>query len=257
MPDVLPTGEYRALSEESTLHKPARDASGPVEVVTGAEGRSSHRGDRGATAGLHPRGCPRLAAACDRFVGATRQPDGALLVNLSDATIDGGRPSEVVALADGSWLPASGPKKPPYSVVAQRWLTDALGTDAIAITGPYTFAEGRTGLTLEPLPAQPDNRLTSRAPGLDGVKQHADISGSESRYWASELATRALRSGMFAGRKMSSGLSRGYAPRAGLLRELGEIPLVRRPGQASLPRAARRNSWRSFPVRHRLTIARP
>jgi adenylate cyclase len=84
----------------------------------------------------------------DRFVGATRRPDGALLVNHSDATIDGGRPSEVVALADGSWLPASGPKKPPYSVVAQRWLTDALGTDAIAITGPYTFAEGRTGLTL-------------------------------------------------------------------------------------------------------------
>jgi adenylate cyclase len=84
----------------------------------------------------------------DRFVGATRRTDGSLLVNRSDAAIDGGRPEEAVAQADGSWLLVGGPKKPPYSVVAQRWLTDALGTDAIIITGPYTFAEGRTGLTL-------------------------------------------------------------------------------------------------------------
>ena len=84
----------------------------------------------------------------DRFIGATRRADGALLVNHSDAAIDGGRPSEAVAQADGSWLQAAGEKKKPYSVAAQRWFADALGTDAIVVTGPYAFAEGLTGLTL-------------------------------------------------------------------------------------------------------------
>jgi adenylate cyclase len=84
----------------------------------------------------------------DRFVGATRRADGVLLVNYSDAAVDGGRPIEAMAQADGGWLPVTDQKKQPYSVVAQRWFSDALATDAIVVTGPYTFAEGRTGLTL-------------------------------------------------------------------------------------------------------------
>jgi adenylate cyclase len=87
-------------------------------------------------------------AARDRFVGATRQADGVLLVNRSDASVDGGRPIEAMAQADGSWLPLAGEKKQPYSVAAQRWFSDALAADGIVVTGPYTFAEGRTGLTL-------------------------------------------------------------------------------------------------------------
>ena len=76
------------------------------------------------------------------LVGATRQAAGVIVVNYSEATIDGGRPSEAVAQADGSWLPVTGQKKQPYSVMAQRWFADALGTDAIVVTGPYEFAEG-------------------------------------------------------------------------------------------------------------------
>src|SRR5262245_38530148 len=43
----------------------------------------------------------------DRFVGATRQADGIVVVNHSEVAIDGGRPSEAVAQADGSWLPVA------------------------------------------------------------------------------------------------------------------------------------------------------
>ncbi|MGE0649289.1 MAG: adenylate/guanylate cyclase domain-containing protein [Alphaproteobacteria bacterium] len=84
----------------------------------------------------------------DRFVGATRTAGGALLVNHSDASIDGGRPSEAKAQADGSWLPVIDQKRRSYSVITQPWLIEALDTDAIVVTGPYRFAEGVMGLTL-------------------------------------------------------------------------------------------------------------
>jgi adenylate cyclase len=97
---------------------------------------------------------PRLAwisygsSERDRFVGATRRPDGSILVNHSEAAINDGRPSEAVALPDGHWVAVTESVKGPYSVIAQNWFKDAVRTDGIVVTGPYTFAEGRRGLTL-------------------------------------------------------------------------------------------------------------
>jgi adenylate cyclase len=84
----------------------------------------------------------------DRFVGATRWAEGSIVVNHSEAGVDGGRPREAVALADGGWQPVREDWKGPYSVAAQTWFKDAIATDAIVVTGPYTFAEGKRGLTL-------------------------------------------------------------------------------------------------------------
>jgi adenylate cyclase len=95
----------------------------------------------------------------DSFVGATRRADGFLLVNRSEAGIDNGQPSEIVEQADGSWKPLGGPRKKPYSVVTQRWFTDASATDAIVVTGPYTFAEGIKGITLSLRWADADHRV--------------------------------------------------------------------------------------------------
>ena len=83
----------------------------------------------------------------DRFVGATRRADGAIIINHSEATIDGGVPQEAIAAADGT-LAAIAERKKPYSVLGQRWFTDALATDEIVVTGPYRFSEGVMGITL-------------------------------------------------------------------------------------------------------------
>ncbi|HTO84624.1 MAG TPA: adenylate/guanylate cyclase domain-containing protein [Methylomirabilota bacterium] len=93
----------------------------------------------------------------DRFVGATRRAD-VIVVNRSERAVDGGQPSEAVAQADGSWTPVTGQQRAPYSVVTQRWFAAALATDAIVVTGPYTFAEGLTGLTLSSRWVDADNR---------------------------------------------------------------------------------------------------
>jgi adenylate cyclase len=86
--------------------------------------------------------------ARDRFVGATRLTDGTILVNSSQPDVAGGVPVEQIALADGSWREAGLPPKKPYSVVGQSWFKDALATDELRVSKPYTFAEGRTGVTL-------------------------------------------------------------------------------------------------------------
>ena len=39
----------------------------------------------------------------DRFVGATRRADGAIVVNRSEAAVDGAKPREAVTRSDGSW----------------------------------------------------------------------------------------------------------------------------------------------------------
>jgi adenylate cyclase len=83
----------------------------------------------------------------DRFVGVTRRPDGSVMINHSEAEIDAGVPHEAVAKPDGTWIALPAFKKP-YSVVGQRWFTDALATDDIVVTGPYRFSEGVMGLTL-------------------------------------------------------------------------------------------------------------
>jgi len=95
----------------------------------------------------------------DAFVGATRRADGLLLVNRSEGAIDNGQPSEIVEQADGSWKPVGGPRKKPYSVLTQRWFTDASATDAIVVTGPYTFAEGIKGITLSLRWSDADRRV--------------------------------------------------------------------------------------------------
>ncbi|HEY7687931.1 MAG TPA: adenylate/guanylate cyclase domain-containing protein [Dongiaceae bacterium] len=95
----------------------------------------------------------------DSFVGATRRADGFLSVNRSENGIDNGRPSEIVEQADGSWKPVGGEGKKPYSVVAQRWFADASATDAIVVTGPYTFAEGIKGITLSLRWSDADRRV--------------------------------------------------------------------------------------------------
>jgi adenylate cyclase len=84
----------------------------------------------------------------DRFVGATRLADGAILVNWSQPDIAGGVPAEQIALADGGWRAAGLPHKKPYSVVGQSWFKDAIAADGLRVSTPYTFAEGRTGVTL-------------------------------------------------------------------------------------------------------------
>jgi hypothetical protein len=86
--------------------------------------------------------------ARNRFVGATRLADGAILVNVSQPGVGGGVPRERIALADGSWREAGLPPKKPYSVAGQGWFRDALLTGAPLVSKPYTFAEGRTGVTL-------------------------------------------------------------------------------------------------------------
>jgi adenylate cyclase len=95
----------------------------------------------------------------DSFVGATRRADGLLIVNRSEGGIEDGQPSEIVELADGSWKPVGGSRKKAYSVVTQRWFTDAIATDAIVVTGPYTFAEGIKGITLSLRWADADHRV--------------------------------------------------------------------------------------------------
>jgi len=96
---------------------------------------------------------PRLAwishgdLAHDRFVGATRLADGTILVNWSQSDVAGGVPAERIALADGSWREAGRPPKKPYSVVGQSWFKEAIASDRLWVSKPYTFAEGRTGVT--------------------------------------------------------------------------------------------------------------
>jgi len=62
--------------------------------------------------------------------------------------VGGGVPTERIALADGGWRESGLPPKKPYSVVGQFWFKDALSTDALLVSKPHTFAEGRTGVTL-------------------------------------------------------------------------------------------------------------
>ena len=86
--------------------------------------------------------------ARDRFVGATRRADGAILINLSSPEVGGGVPVERIALADGGWQDARSPARRPYSVVAQPWFVGALEADGVRVSEPYRFAEGRGGVTL-------------------------------------------------------------------------------------------------------------
>lgn len=86
--------------------------------------------------------------ARNRFVGATRRPDGAILVNIAATDQDNGVPIERIALPDGSWGPAGLLPKKPYSVVEQQWFKDALGADGVLVSEPYQFAEGRSGVSL-------------------------------------------------------------------------------------------------------------
>ena len=84
----------------------------------------------------------------DRFVGANRRADGAIIVNRSEAAVEGGKPREAVTLSDGSWQTVPALNQKPYSVLLQRWFTDAFQTDEVVVTGPYQFSEGPMGLTL-------------------------------------------------------------------------------------------------------------
>jgi adenylate cyclase len=86
--------------------------------------------------------------AHDQFVGATRRPDGAILVNVAAPDVAHGVPSERIALPDGGWRPAGLPPKKPYSVVEQPWFKTALAADGMLVSDPYEFAEGRPGISL-------------------------------------------------------------------------------------------------------------
>jgi adenylate cyclase len=87
-------------------------------------------------------------AAQDRFVGVTRRADGLLVVNHAEPGLDGGRPQETLIEPDGRWVARPDPSKPAYSVLQQPWFRNSLQHDTVQVTGPYTFAEGRVGITL-------------------------------------------------------------------------------------------------------------
>ena len=86
--------------------------------------------------------------ARNRFVGATRRPDGAIMVNIAAADVGSGVPSERIALPDGSWRPAGLSPRKAYAVVDQPWFKAALAADGMQVSEPYEFAEGRTGVSL-------------------------------------------------------------------------------------------------------------
>jgi adenylate cyclase len=86
--------------------------------------------------------------ARNRFVGATRRPDGAILVNIAAADVGNSIPIERIALPDGSWRPADLPQKEPYAVRDQPWFKAALAADGVLVSDPYEFAEGRPGVSL-------------------------------------------------------------------------------------------------------------
>jgi adenylate cyclase len=87
-------------------------------------------------------------AVHDRFIGATRRPDGAIGINISDPAVNGGRPEEMVVQPDGSLLTVTSQAKAAYTLAGQPWFVEAMKSDKVIVTGPYRFAEGRTGLTL-------------------------------------------------------------------------------------------------------------
>jgi adenylate cyclase len=86
--------------------------------------------------------------ARNRFVGATRRRDGAIMVNIAAVDVGNGVPSERIALPDGSWRPAGLPPRKPYAVIDQPWFKAALAADGMLVSEPYRFAEGRTGVSL-------------------------------------------------------------------------------------------------------------
>ena len=87
-------------------------------------------------------------AVHERFIGATRRGDDAIVINLSDPVVREGRPEEMLAQPDGRLIAVTSQAKPPYVLDAQAWFVDAMKTDDVVVTGPYRFSEGQLGLTL-------------------------------------------------------------------------------------------------------------
>jgi hypothetical protein len=67
--------------------------------------------------------------ARNRFVGATRRSDGAIMINIAATDVGSGVPSERIALPDGSWRPAGLSPRKAYAVVDQPWVKAALAAD--------------------------------------------------------------------------------------------------------------------------------
>jgi adenylate cyclase len=84
----------------------------------------------------------------DSFIGATRDPQGRLVLNRSSRSIQDGVPREWIVTEDSQLLPLTDNPKPAYLPSTRDWFTKGLATDGIRITEPYVFNEGRIGITV-------------------------------------------------------------------------------------------------------------
>lgn len=93
-----------------------------------------------------------------RFVGARRRDDGAIILNMSDPRVAGGKPSEWIVHADGRREPIPA-DFPPYDPRARPWYRTAAERTNLIWTSAIQFHEGREGVTMARALHSADGRL--------------------------------------------------------------------------------------------------
>jgi adenylate cyclase len=113
-----------------------------------------------------------------RFVGAWRRDDGAIILNRSSPTVNGGKPVEVEIRDDGTTVPVDRGLPGGYDPRTGGWYRLAMGAEGVVWTEPFMFNEGRPGITsalaLRDAPgAKPRGVLTADF-FLDGLSRFLD-----------------------------------------------------------------------------------
>ena len=81
------------------------------------------------------------SAETGAFLGVTRR-DGALVLNRSDPTVNGGIAREWELRADGTWASLKTGPGVPYDPRDRAWFVQGIDTNRPSWTDPYQFAEG-------------------------------------------------------------------------------------------------------------------
>ena len=82
-----------------------------------------------------------------RFIGAWRRADGAIILNRSTPTVDGGRPSEAEVTPDGRRIPFQRDLPGGYDPRERPWYRLATQNPGVVWTEPFQFNEGAFGIT--------------------------------------------------------------------------------------------------------------
>lgn len=113
------------------------------------------------------------SAGTGEFLGVTRR-DGALVLNRSDPTVDGGIAREWELRPDGTRAPMETGPGVPYDPRGKPWFALGIDADEPRWTGAYEFAEGRPGISAVVGLRHP---VTGRAAGVATADFH--LSGIE------------------------------------------------------------------------------